>query len=57
MEGAGLKPTEIVAPHTTQMTEAWLNIGLENNSRSFLAYCIKDEETNLNFVEIGRGFN
>jgi hypothetical protein len=52
---ACLKPTEIVAPHTTQMTEALLNIVLENNSRSFLASCIKDEGTNLNFVEIGRG--
>ena len=48
---AGLTPTEIVAPQTTQMTEALLNIGLENNSRSFLVSCIKDEGANLNFVE------
>jgi hypothetical protein len=39
---AGLTPTETVAPHTTQITEALLNIGLENNSRSFLVSCIKE---------------
>jgi hypothetical protein len=29
---AGLTPTEIIGLHTTQMTEALLNIGLEKNS-------------------------
>lgn len=48
---AGLTHTEMVAPHTAQMAEALLNVGLENNSRSFLISCIKDEGANLNFVE------
>ncbi|XP_057381407.1 protein ELYS-like isoform X2 [Daphnia carinata] len=48
---AGLTHTEIIAPHAAQMAESLLNVGLENNSRSFLISCIKDEGANLNFVE------
>ena len=40
---AGLIPPEmdIVAPNVTQMAEALLNVGLDNNSRAFLVSCIK----------------
>lgn len=38
---AGLTATEVAAPNVVQMAESLLNIGLENNSRSFLISCIK----------------
>ena len=38
---AGLTAVEVAAPNVTQMAEALLNIGLENNCRSFLISCIK----------------
>ena len=38
---AGLAASEVTAPNAIQMAESLLNIGLENNSRSFLISCIK----------------